>query len=55
MTSVMIKRIPPDMCQYLNVVYLPQLGCLVAANDMGDPTLVPPEWEERVSSTAAHV
>lgn len=48
MTSIMIKRIPRDFCQYLNVVYLPQLGCLVAANGIVNEFVIPPGWKQQV-------
>lgn len=45
----MIQRIPPDLCQLLNVIYLPQLGCLVAVHDLLNPDIVPSDWEQQVS------
>ncbi|WOO84537.1 DNA mismatch repair protein MSH5 [Vanrija pseudolonga] len=40
------KRVPQGLCEDFNVIYLPQLGCLVAAHGMLNPRLIPVDWEE---------
>lgn len=49
MSLIMSRNTPPGLCEDVKVIYLPQLGCLVAVSGMYHRELVPPDWQEQVS------
>jgi hypothetical protein len=46
----MKNRIPENLCEALKVIYLPQLGCLVAVHGLMNEAAVPDDWEKQVSA-----
>lgn len=45
-----MPRVSPDFCTTINVIYLPQLGCMVTAHDVKDVEAVSPDWEQQFST-----
>ncbi|GMK58756.1 hypothetical protein CspeluHIS016_0601980 [Cutaneotrichosporon spelunceum] len=44
MSIIMGSHTPPGMCEEIKVIYLPQMGCFVAACNMYRRELIPPDW-----------
>ncbi len=48
MSQIMSHNTPPGMCEDVKVIYLPQMGCLVAASNIFHRQLIPVDWEQQV-------
>lgn len=55
MSLIMSRSTPRGMCEDVKVIYIPQLGNLVAASNIYRPELIPPDWHEQVSRDALQV
>lgn len=49
MSQIMSRHTPPGMCEDVKVIYLPQMGCLLAASNIHRPDLIPVDWNRQVS------
>ncbi|KLT41797.1 P-loop containing nucleoside triphosphate hydrolase protein [Cutaneotrichosporon oleaginosum] len=47
MSVIMGRHTPPGMCEDVKVIYLPQMGCLLAASNIHRRELIPPDWEQQ--------
>lgn len=50
MSAGLVPRVSPDFCTTINVIYLPQLGCMVTAHDVKDLDAVSPDWEQQFNT-----